>query len=290
MPTWRRAVDLARVVQARRLAPLDTVDDPSGAEWALGAVLHDLLQVTNPSWIRRSAPKRLLDLASAHARANSPSELRARSARAPHVVRAPLRLASARHGGLVVGRLEQVSREGAAVEPLLVARAAARQRRRDGARAHGAPRARRPGRARARVRGNAGASLLRATPLTDFATCVREAPRSRGRRRRLALVRAPIARTLALRAVALAPMDRARRRARTSDARALRGQGLEGGFDRPRFPRSPCDGRCPGADLLAVSRTAPTTPRSPALPARWSRGAGSTSLRSGSPTQSDAAS
>ncbi len=58
-------VDLLRVAQARRLAPIDTVEEPSGAEWALGAVFHDLLQATSPSWIRKSAPKRLLDLAGA---------------------------------------------------------------------------------------------------------------------------------------------------------------------------------------------------------------------------------
>ena len=58
-------VDLARVVQARRLVPVDRVNDPAGTEWALAAILHDLLQVANPGWVRRSAPKRLLELVNA---------------------------------------------------------------------------------------------------------------------------------------------------------------------------------------------------------------------------------
>ncbi len=58
-------VDLGRVALARRLVPVDRVDDVTGPEWALAAVLHDLLQVTSPGWVRRSPPKRLLDLAQA---------------------------------------------------------------------------------------------------------------------------------------------------------------------------------------------------------------------------------
>lgn len=58
---------LARVRIARKLAPVDTFDPaPSGHEWALAAVLHDLVQATHPGFdaaFRRSGPKRLLDVA-----------------------------------------------------------------------------------------------------------------------------------------------------------------------------------------------------------------------------------
>lgn len=59
--------ELARVRVARKLAPVDTFDPaPSGNEWALAAVLHDLVQATHPGFdaaFRRSGPKRLLDVA-----------------------------------------------------------------------------------------------------------------------------------------------------------------------------------------------------------------------------------
>ena len=58
--------ELARVRVARRLAPIDTLDGtPSGAEWALAAVLHDLVQSTHPGFdaaFRRSGPKRILEV------------------------------------------------------------------------------------------------------------------------------------------------------------------------------------------------------------------------------------
>ncbi len=56
--------ELARVRIARKLAPIDTFDPaPSGAEWALAAVLHDLVQSTHPGFdalFRRSGPARIL--------------------------------------------------------------------------------------------------------------------------------------------------------------------------------------------------------------------------------------
>src|SRR5262249_41176046 len=58
--------ELARVRVARRLAPIDTLDAaPSGEEWALAAVLHDLVQSTHPGFdavFRRGGPKRILDV------------------------------------------------------------------------------------------------------------------------------------------------------------------------------------------------------------------------------------
>lgn len=58
--------ELARVRIARRLAPVDTFEPaPTGDEWALAAVLHDLVQSTHPGFdavFRRSGPRRILDV------------------------------------------------------------------------------------------------------------------------------------------------------------------------------------------------------------------------------------
>ena len=43
----RTRVDVARVRQARRVIPIDSLPDPSPADWALVAALNDLLQTTN---------------------------------------------------------------------------------------------------------------------------------------------------------------------------------------------------------------------------------------------------
>jgi hypothetical protein len=59
--------ELTRVRIARKVAPVDTFEPgPSASEWALAAVLHDLVQSTHPGFdavFRRSAPKRILDVA-----------------------------------------------------------------------------------------------------------------------------------------------------------------------------------------------------------------------------------
>lgn len=59
--------ELARVRVARKIAPVDMFQPaPTGAEWALGAVLHDLVQSTHPGFhtaLRRRGPKRILDVA-----------------------------------------------------------------------------------------------------------------------------------------------------------------------------------------------------------------------------------
>jgi hypothetical protein len=58
--------ELARVRVARKLAPIDTLEAaPTGHEWALAAMLHDVVQSTHPGFdatFRRSGPKRLLDV------------------------------------------------------------------------------------------------------------------------------------------------------------------------------------------------------------------------------------
>jgi hypothetical protein len=59
-------VQLARVRVARKLAAIDRLEGLTASEWALGAALHDIVQATHPGFdavLRRSSPKRLLDLA-----------------------------------------------------------------------------------------------------------------------------------------------------------------------------------------------------------------------------------
>ncbi|MCL2723974.1 MAG: hypothetical protein FWD69_05995 [Polyangiaceae bacterium] len=59
-------VTLARVRIARRLAAVDTLRPaPCGSEWALAAMLNDLVQATHPGFnaaFRRSSPKRILTI------------------------------------------------------------------------------------------------------------------------------------------------------------------------------------------------------------------------------------
>jgi hypothetical protein len=65
-PDVRSHVDMARVRVARRLVPIDTVDEPGPSDWALGAALHDMVHALNPELdglLHRSAPEKLLDLA-----------------------------------------------------------------------------------------------------------------------------------------------------------------------------------------------------------------------------------
>jgi hypothetical protein len=59
---------LARVRIARKLAPIDRIEGISGPEWALAAVLHDIVQSAHPDLggvFRSSAPQKVLDLAAA---------------------------------------------------------------------------------------------------------------------------------------------------------------------------------------------------------------------------------
>ncbi|MDB4945380.1 MAG: hypothetical protein JWP97_4914 [Labilithrix sp.] len=57
---------LARVRVARKLVPIDRFEAaPSGHEWAIAAMLHDLVQAAHPGFdavFRRSGPKRLLEV------------------------------------------------------------------------------------------------------------------------------------------------------------------------------------------------------------------------------------
>src|SRR5512135_3276184 len=64
--TLLSTTQLARVRVARKLAPVDLFQPaPTGAEWALAAALHDLVQSTHPGFdatFRRSGPARLLQV------------------------------------------------------------------------------------------------------------------------------------------------------------------------------------------------------------------------------------
>ena len=57
---------LARVRIARKLAPIDRFEpEPTGFEWALAAMLHDLVQATHPGFnaaFRRSGPVRIMSV------------------------------------------------------------------------------------------------------------------------------------------------------------------------------------------------------------------------------------
>lgn len=72
-------VQLVRVRRARTLSPIGHMDPPDGAEVAMGAALHDILQATHPgfaSLFRKNAPTRLLRLAeSALMRIHPPSHV-----------------------------------------------------------------------------------------------------------------------------------------------------------------------------------------------------------------------
>jgi hypothetical protein len=201
-------VDLARVAQGRRLAPIDRVADLDGAVWALGAVLHDLLQAASPGWVRRAAPKRLLDLAGA-AIGRVPPVGNARALLDRHTWFARL-LAISRRDAVV--SWWSGSREFRGEEPPKRLLAWSSLRRVS---------VERSARGLTELLSHGGvteheslfegalAQLLRATPLTDLATCARAAPRFAWVPSTLAVVRAPVARTLALRAIALEPTDAA---------------------------------------------------------------------------------
>jgi hypothetical protein len=194
-------VDAARVRRARRLTPIDALPGPTGADWALAAAFHDLLQAANPAFdapLRRSAAIRILDLAvDTIERTPSPAtigEALSRHtwlARAPDVTRTDTEVvwwAGAREfrGVDPPGRLQawprlravRVTRTGCRLlelSPIALDRA--------------------------RLASTISALLSR-TPLTDLATCTRAAPPFVWRPGTLAFVATRAGRTLALRALA----------------------------------------------------------------------------------------
>ncbi len=199
-------VDLGRVAVARHLVPVDRLDDIDGETWALAAALHDLFQVASPGWVRRSAPKRLLDLTLATLE-RVPPVRSAREALARHTWFA--RLVSVRRRDTAVSWWVG-SREFLGSEPpkrlLLwsdVRRVSVERQERTLCEllTHGGVRE------LASAFEAAVSRFLRATPLTDLATASHRTPAFAWSPETLALVRTPAARTLALRAVALSPLD-----------------------------------------------------------------------------------
>jgi hypothetical protein len=197
-------VQTARVRRARLLTPVDAVDLPSRAEWAMAAGLHDVLQSANPrldAAMRRRAAARILELA------------RETLARVP--LPAHTGEALSRHTWL--GRVLDLARNDTAVSWWTGSRTF-----------RGVPP---PGRLTAwpqlrrvqvvttprplleleplavdREKLAATMSLLLGrTPLTDLATCARMAPPFAWSEGTLGLVATRAGRTLALRALAHAP-------------------------------------------------------------------------------------
>jgi hypothetical protein len=194
-------VAAARIRRARKLAPVDTLPDPSAADWALGAALHDILQSANPVFdarLRRSAAARILDLADAVI-VRIPSTTTAGQALSRHtwLARAPEIARTDTAVRWWTGR-----REFLGVDPPPRLQAWPQLRRVDVVRTPRpllelAPLAVDRDRLTETMAG-----LLARTPLTDLATCTRAAPLFTWHTEVLNLVAAAPGRTLALRALA----------------------------------------------------------------------------------------
>jgi hypothetical protein len=198
-------VRLGRVRRARRLAPIDTVEAATPAEWTLSACLHDIVQATNPTFdavLRRGSAARILDLAS-EAIERVPPPAHARDALSRHTW-----LARA----LDIARTDTEiswwtgSRTYLGVDPPSRLQAWPELRRVSVvATPHPlldlSPLAIDRGRLTETV-----ARLLTRTPLTEIATCTRTAPPFAWSAPALALLSTRTGRTLALRALAELPV------------------------------------------------------------------------------------
>ena len=190
-----------RLRRARQLAPVDSIPDADGDDWALGACLHDILQSVNPrfdSLLRRDAAQRILEAAVTTLR------------RIP----APgnVGVALSRHTWL--GRVLEVGRTDILVSWWLGSRAFLGTQ--PPSRLQAWPRLRRVNVTQNRLgllelrpiafdrsRLVEGLDLLlKCTPLTDIATCAREEPRFEWHESNLGLLATRSGRTLALRALA----------------------------------------------------------------------------------------
>jgi hypothetical protein len=193
-------VQLGRLRQARKLAPIDELGPASGAEWMLAAALHDILQCANPNLdraLRRRAAARICDNAEATIeRTMAPVNLLEALSRHTWLARVldikrtdtrvswwtgsrsffgvepPQRLIA--WPGLRRVRVVRSSQPLVSLAPLAIDR----DRLVQGVR-----------------------KLLERTPLTDIATCTRAAPAFALHDTILALIATPSGRTLALRAL-----------------------------------------------------------------------------------------
>lgn len=119
----------ARVRRARRLAPIDHLPPPAGAEWAMSAALHDVLQAANPTFegtLRRSMARRILDVAIATLDRIPASPDRSGGPVATLLVRACPRAHADRHERLLVVWLASLPWCGATGSPPGLARGSAR--------------------------------------------------------------------------------------------------------------------------------------------------------------------
>jgi hypothetical protein len=196
---------LARVRLARRLVPIDRIDGVTPDEWALGAVLHDLVQSTHPDLgglFRGKAPRRILELAEATLDRVPPARS-ARDALLRHTLFART-LEIARTDTKISWWVGSQTFLGTEVPSRLAAWPELRRVHID--------KTPRPllelpasgghveGDAFARVLGR----FLERTPLTDLATCTRAAPELQWTEGTLTLLATRGGRTLALRALELA--------------------------------------------------------------------------------------
>jgi len=193
-------VRLGRVRRARRLAPIDTLEPATPAEWTLAACLHDIVQATNPTFdslLRRSSAARILELAG-EAIERVPAPAHARDALSRHTWLARV---------LEIARTDTAvswwtgSRTYLGVDPPARLQAWPELRRVTVvATPHPvldlAPLAIDRGRLTEAV-----ARLLARTPLTEIATCTRPAPAFVWNDPALALLSTRAGRTLALRAL-----------------------------------------------------------------------------------------
>jgi hypothetical protein len=219
----------ARVRRARRLAPVDTLPDPTAAEWALAAAFHDLLQAANPVFdapLRRRAAARILELAIATIERVPPPETLGEAlsrhawfARVPEVARTDTAV-----------KWWSGTREFLGIEPPERLQAWPRLRRVKVVRT---PRTLLDLKPLAVDRDRLGeglAQLLARTPLSDLATCTRAEPAFGWQASTLGVVSSGAGRTLTLRALARLPpaaVDASIGRA-TRDLLARAGRGVAG--------------------------------------------------------------
>jgi hypothetical protein len=199
-------VRAGRVRRARRLAPVDSLAEAQGADWALFAAFHDLLQSVNPSLdvaLRRSVATRILEMAEATIeRVPRPANVSEALSRHAWLARA-----------LDVSRADTTvswwlgSRTFLGIEPPRRLQAWPELRRVSVVRTPHALLELTPiAIDRARLEATVARWLSR-TPLTDLATCTRSVPAFTWHDAALALVAGPVGRTLALRALALLPTE-----------------------------------------------------------------------------------
>ena len=200
-------VGAARLHRARRLVPVDAVPDPAAAEWALAAALNDILQSANPEFdrsLRRRAASRILELAAAAVdRVPPPATLAEAIARHTWLARVPQVTRTDTSVRWWTGRAEFLG-----VEPPPRLQAWPQLRRVEVVRTPVPVLELSPLAVdRARLTETVAALLTR-TPLTDLATCTRDAPAFVWHSPALNLVSTAPGRTLAMRALArLAPAE-----------------------------------------------------------------------------------